>query len=351
MKNPNGFGTVTKLSGKRRKPWVVKVTAGFDDKTGRQIQKSIGTFATRAEAINHLSLYNVMKENEAVALEISSTKSKVINSKVKIKHTFRECAEAIIEKGREKKRSESWFKSRRCACNLLSEILDEDITKIDLFKLQRIFDNLRIQGKSKSTLSNCKIVCTSAFEYAVIHKWIERNDDYSKYIDITSTANRTVIHYPFSNKEIELIKRDDSLMAKVVLVYILTGCRASELLNNVKRYDTYIVCGIKTESGKNRKIPIHSYIEPFIDDVLAFLKTKKYKDFAYCFEKYMKHLDMEHTPHDTRNTFATLGKEFDMKQTAVKKIIGHKTNDLTEDVYTHESIEYLKKEIEKIKIS
>ena len=24
MKNPNGYGTVTKLSGNRRKPWIVK---------------------------------------------------------------------------------------------------------------------------------------------------------------------------------------------------------------------------------------------------------------------------------------------------------------------------------------
>ena len=30
MKNPNGFGSVTKLSGRRRKPWVAKVTVGFD---------------------------------------------------------------------------------------------------------------------------------------------------------------------------------------------------------------------------------------------------------------------------------------------------------------------------------
>lgn len=54
--------------------------------------------------------------------------------------------------------------------------------------------------------------------------------------------------------------------------------------------------------------------------------------------------------HDTRHTFATLEKEFNMKPSAVKKIMGHKLQDLTDDVYTHESIEYLKNEIEKIVI-
>lgn len=54
--------------------------------------------------------------------------------------------------------------------------------------------------------------------------------------------------------------------------------------------------------------------------------------------------------HDTRHTFATLGKEFNMKPSAVKKIMGYKLQDLTDDVYTQESIEYLKNEIEKIVI-
>lgn len=59
---------------------------------------------------------------------------------------------------------------------------------------------------------------------------------------------------------------------------------------------------------------------------------------------------MEHTMHDTRYTFATLAKECNVKPTAVKKIMGHRINDLTDDVYTHESVEYLKSEIEKIAI-
>ena len=65
---------------------------------------------------------------------------------------------------------------------------------------------------------------------------------------------------------------------------------------------------------------------------------------------YEKTLGFIHTMHDTRHTFATLGKEFNMKPSAVKKIMGHKLQDLTDDVYTHESIEYLKNEMEKIVI-
>lgn len=350
MKNPNGFGTVTKLSGKRRKPWVVKVTVGYDEKTGRQIQKSIGTFETRPEAINHLSLYNVMKENKDVANLANPEYAHLIKNKAKVKHTLREISEIIIEKDKSK-RSDSWYNNKKTACNLLEDIMDEYIEDLDLFKIQTVFDKIRNAGKSKSTLAKCKEVCVNAFEYAVIHKFIERNDDYSGYIDASSIAERSIIHVPFTKNEVKVLIADNDFISKVILVYIFTGCRASELLKNVKRYDGYIVCGIKTESGKNRSIPIHSAIEPFINDVLDFLSHTTYRQLSRKLKKLMHRTNMIHTLHDTRNTFATLGKECNMSPTAIKKIIGHKIGNITDDIYTHESIEYLKNEIEKIKIS
>ena len=65
----------------------------------------------------------------------------------------------------------------------------------------------------------------------------------------------------------------------------------------------------------------------------------------------MKKYNLKYSMHDARNTFATLGKEASMKPTAVKKIMGHKMKDLTDDVYTHESVEYLLNEIKKIVIN
>ena len=51
MKNPNGYGTVTKLSGNRRKPWIVK-----EGISGRQ--KPIGYTATKEEGMILLAQYN-----------------------------------------------------------------------------------------------------------------------------------------------------------------------------------------------------------------------------------------------------------------------------------------------------
>ena len=53
MKLPNGYGSVVKLSGKRRKPYQVRKTTGwhYDKEKDRQVQDmiTVGYAATRAE--------------------------------------------------------------------------------------------------------------------------------------------------------------------------------------------------------------------------------------------------------------------------------------------------------------
>ena len=57
MKNPNGYGTVVKLSGNRRKPYAVRKTVGFNEK-GHPIYLPIGYAKTREEGMEMLALYN-----------------------------------------------------------------------------------------------------------------------------------------------------------------------------------------------------------------------------------------------------------------------------------------------------
>ena len=57
MKNPNGYGSVIKLSGKRRRPFAARITTGYDD-NGKQIYKYLGYYETRKEAMRELSLYS-----------------------------------------------------------------------------------------------------------------------------------------------------------------------------------------------------------------------------------------------------------------------------------------------------
>ena len=57
MKNPNGYGTVVRLSGNRRRPFAVRKTKGWNDK-GHPIYLTIGYYATRTEGMIALAEYN-----------------------------------------------------------------------------------------------------------------------------------------------------------------------------------------------------------------------------------------------------------------------------------------------------
>lgn len=62
MKLPNGYGSIYKLSGKRRKPWIVRKTVGWkiDPVTHKSKQQyiTIGNYTTRADAMAALTNYN-----------------------------------------------------------------------------------------------------------------------------------------------------------------------------------------------------------------------------------------------------------------------------------------------------
>ena len=58
MRNPNGFGCVYKAPGNRRKPYIARITIGWNDETGRQQFKNIGSYVTYKEAMAALTDYN-----------------------------------------------------------------------------------------------------------------------------------------------------------------------------------------------------------------------------------------------------------------------------------------------------
>lgn len=57
MRNANGYGSVVKLGGKRRKPYAVRVTVGWTDE-GKQIYKYISYHANKREATIALAEFN-----------------------------------------------------------------------------------------------------------------------------------------------------------------------------------------------------------------------------------------------------------------------------------------------------
>jgi integrase len=62
----------------------------------------------------------------------------------------------------------------------------------------------------------------------------------------------------------------------------------------------------------------------------------------------MKKRFPNHKPHDPRKTFVTLAKKAEVNDFAIKRIVGHAIEDITENVYTERDIEWLCQEAAKI---
>ena len=61
MRNPNGYGGISKLPGNRRNPFRVRVTTGWDltpDGKQKQLLQTLGYYPTRKEAMMALAEYN-----------------------------------------------------------------------------------------------------------------------------------------------------------------------------------------------------------------------------------------------------------------------------------------------------
>ena len=237
-------------------------------------------------------------------------------------------------------------------------IYNMKINNITLAVLQDLFDSDNTGHGMKSIM---KILCAKIFKYAVIHKYISRDDDYVEYIKLGEHKEST-LHYAFTSEEIKKLISDGSRCAQIVLIYIFTGVRANELLNlpkeniTISKTISYFVTGIKTEAGKNRIVPIHDFIKPFIIELINEDKRDTIINYSYDnfrrrhFSELMKKLKIKHTLHDTRDTFATLCQENNIDIFIRKRILGHKMRDITFDTYTTTIVETLCREVNKIKI-
>lgn len=331
MRKSNGYGSVIKLGGKRRKPYAVRLTVGWDD-NGKQLFKYIGYYAKRSEAEIALADYN--KNPYGLSQDI----------------TFAELYEKWSAEHFPKV-SESNCKGYRASYKACEDLHPMKIVDIKISHLQSIIDN---SDKNKPTLKKMKILWGLMFDYGVKYELFPADRrEMVRFVDLSEKGNpngfaRTV----FTTKEIKsLWSNSDNDSVKIILILIYTGLRIGELLDmkneNINLEEqTMEVTKSKTEAGI-RTIPIADKILPFVkyfynssNDYLLTMKTtgrkylyRNYKD-AYWLP-VLNSLNMEHKPHDTRHTFISMMAAAEIDERIIKAIVGHAGSGVTEIVYTH----------------
>ncbi len=332
-RNPNGYGCVTKLSGKRSRPWVVKVTVY--DEEGKARQTPVAYAATQQEAMILLAKYNnnpweVDRETITLAtLYQRWAKMKLpklgSGTQGSLKSAYKHCSKYYGTKYRSMKSYQMQDCIDNCGCGYSTQ-----------WAIKNLFGHLD----------------RFAFEMDIIDKMFSQLT--------TAAPIPETTREPFTREQIDALwKISDQPWVNTVLIYLYTGFRLTELLtmktDQVNMNELYFQGGIKTASGKARIVPIHHRILPFVQELAGSGSTwlinqegKKISNTTYYgfWNTVMESIGADKTPHEARHTFETLLDNAGGNRKCIDMLMGHKSKDVGNRVYNHKTVSQLKDTIE-----
>lgn len=251
--------------------------------------------------------------------------------------------------------SDSMKASTKSAFGNTKQLHDRVFTELTYDDLQSCLDDCKLKHSSLELIS---ILLKQMYKYARKHELIEKNPAQYLEIRIPDDDEHGV---PLEQGEIDLIWKDyrqnGTETAGKILVMIYSGFRISAYRSLTVRLepDWTLTGGVKTQSGKNRTVPIHSAIQPIVKELVS--RDGKIDIISGKFNGEMREylpsigIKTDHTPHDMRHTFSMLCERYGVPEMDRKRLLGHKISDITSGTYGHRSIDDLRQSIEKIVVN
>ena len=361
MRLPNGYGGVSKLNGKRRRPWRARITTGWEidpeTKKEKQIYRTRGCYETKQAALKARADYNTNPFETSTEITFAEVYDRWSSRK------FDEISRSNVI-------------GYRAAYKLCAPIYNTRFCDLKLIHLQSCIDQ---SGKNPPMQKKLKILFNQVFDYAVQNEIIGRDKHVVQYITV-GKSTKSSKHYRFSEAEVETLWRwaPNNEYVQLILMLIYTGVRPGELFAvkrervNLEEKSFYIDQG-KTDNAV-RKVPIHDRIFPFFEHWMSknneYLLTQRnglrFKfdtNHSQFIETYWTPLlldmgiltyrndrgeEKEHSPYDTRHTFTTMWLEKHLDEAMRRKIQGHSGKGIGEMVYTHFEFEKLREELNKL---
>ena len=318
-KRSNGTGSISKLSGNRTKPWLV-----------RKKGISIGTFSTRGEA--QKALERLTDTN--VTDKFNMTFGQVYNTWL----PEHEREISVSQKG--------CYQSAYKNCE---ELHDRQFRQLRKSDYQAVIIRLEEAGKSKSTCEKVLQLFGQLSKWALDEGIIQTNHAQN----VSTVAQQKSTKRPFTNADIEAIQKSKLPAAQIALILIGTGCRPNELFSVPLASCTleYFVGGSKTEAGKNRIIAVSPVGLEAYKNLLQRAKANNkehlidgyengnrvYANFAKRdWKELMAEIGCQNmTPYSCRHTFITNAVRSGIKPELLKRMVGHADISTTDKVYTH----------------
>lgn len=339
MRLPNGYGSVTKLSGNRRNPYWVRKTIGWTDK-GYPIYKTIAYCPTRKEGLLILAKYNEQPWNVD---EENITLDELYNL------WLNERAPSLSKANRER---------LRFSYNHIKHLGKKKYKLLRAFDMQKTIDDCPKGPSTKSGIRSIwKHLDRFAFDIDIVSKMYSQN--------IKAPSKEVSERTPFTHDEINQLWKDYNEGVPnidIPLIFIYSGFRISELqfmkIEDVDLENMTFKGGSKTAAGKNRIVPIHSKIQPLVRHRVeisqtGFLFEMEHKEghyktrfFRKKFHEIMEEENMNHVPHECRHTFRTLLDEAGANKKCIDMMMGHHNSDIGLRIYTHKTLEELRDSLE-----
>ena len=342
MRKPNGFGSIKRLSGNRRRPYVY-VISRQDGK-----REAVAYFTNQTEA--EIFQIEYVKEHHHRSLPGHKiTFAELFYRWLPVHIADIEPAQSTID---------NYHNSFR-HCVALQEM---PVAELKFMHFQQVIDAMKKERLSYSSVKKVRSMISLVLNYGIEYEVVSVN-----YAPLLKLGKNKPVkpHHPFTRHAINRIWNVSDLPgADAVLILLYTGMRCGELLALTKkdvnlRQRIFRITHSKTASGI-RTIPIHSRILPF---VLARMQLPgkwllctesgqpySYASFCSVWEKVMAACNVRgHTTHDCRHTVATLLDNAGANEAAKKRILGHAGSGVTEAVYTHKSLLQLRKTIQLLK--
>lgn len=264
----------------------------------------------------------------------------------------------LFEKFKEKKlpkMSGSSQGSLKAAFKHCSKIESMKYKKIRSFHMQDCIDNCGCGYSTQWAIKNL---------FGHLDKYALELDVISKSYSVLITAEPIpeTKKRPFTDEEVTAVWGiQEQEWVDSVLFLLYTGFRISEMLtvesDNVDMDERTIKGGVKTRAGKDRIVPIHSKIVQLVqrrkDQGHKYLfsfegkKTSNAKYYEF-WKVIMEQLDIDKTPHECRHTFRSRLDSAGANKVCIDLMMGHKSKEVGERIYTHKTIQELKDAIELI---
>lgn len=347
----NGTGSVYKMSGTRKKAWRAVRTLG-KDKDGNYIQKTVGYYASKAEA------------ERAIAIDQIFPTSEYANATLKGLYELWKKTRAYTDI------SKSTQDNYKAAYAFLSPYYNIKFADLRTAQFQAAIDRAVSEKKSHSTLEKIKALCTLLSKFAYSQDIISKN--YAITVRLPKKEKKEIP--TFTDTEVAMLfKNSGKPMVDTILILVYTGMRIMELLTltkfNVDIDQMLITGGCKTDAGKDRVIPIHPKIQPLIkaryehaqnylieyDKEIGNKKRGTSKTvrssfrYEYYCDEYYAALDQlgirRLTPHKARHTFFTRLSANCTDRKGMALVGGHSDPGFSEKTYVQPDIERLREVI------